>query len=507
MSKTKITQSLLLLLVVMPVSVLARADQKKNNNPPPPPKPAPAARPAPSTGVKSGNAEARPAGGAGQGLKARGGSGGSGGAKASGGGGAKVGGGRGVTGGGVGGVKPGGAGSGASRISYQGRPGEQPTDRPGGGKIYRNPATHQTVTTDAHGNIQRIEAPRGLAGADKMVINRGPRGGRVVETGHPGARVVSYGPNRGFVERRLRPGYISRTYVSGGRSSAHVYREYRYHNVAYYRYVPSVYYSPRFYAWAVSPWGVQLRYGFANPAPWGVFYPGYFTPYAVYSSPDLWLTDYLLADNLRLAYEQAGYESQAPPPPPESQPTAATLTPEVKALITDELRQQLAAAADAAAQPTSPGLPDSASPSDVVPPALNQRFFVVSSTLDVISAGQACTLTGGDIIERRGKEVAQDGTVAVNVVSSKAGDCAAESATAVDLAQLQEMHNQFQETLDSGLNLLANNQAKGQPTVAGTGARPVAEGTAEPVPDAQSQLKTQDDDAAGLEGQVTQGGM
>lgn len=91
MSKTKITQSLLLLLVVMPVSVLARADQKKNNNPPPPPKPAPAARPAPSTGVKSGNAEARPAGGAGQGLKARGGSGGSGGAKASGGGGAKVG--------------------------------------------------------------------------------------------------------------------------------------------------------------------------------------------------------------------------------------------------------------------------------------------------------------------------------------------------------------------------------------------------------------------------------
>ena len=144
---------------------------------------------------------------------------------------------------------------------YASRPGDQPKALPGGRTEFHN-ANGQTVTTNARGEVHRIEVPRGLAGGNKMVVNRGPGGARLVETGRPGARVVSYGPHRGFVERGVtgRPGYISRTYVGGGRSYAHVYREYRYHGVAYYHYVPALYYGPGFYGWAVTPWGAPMRY-------------------------------------------------------------------------------------------------------------------------------------------------------------------------------------------------------------------------------------------------------
>ena len=390
---------------------------------------------------------------------------------------------------------------------YQKRPGEGERSLPGGGREFRDPQTNRMVTTNARGEVRRIEAPRGLAG-NRMVINRGPRGGRVVESGRPGARVVSYGSRRGFVERPLRQGYISRTYVAGGRSYAHVYREGSYHGFAYYHYVPAVYYGSGFYAWAGTPWGVPARYswGGAIAAPWLGFYAGYFTPYQAYVSPDQWLTDYLLAQNLRQAYDnqQAGNAEQAAPPMPDAQAAAAPVSPEIKALIADEVRQQLAAERAAALQPASTGPQP---PPDQPPAALNQRFFVVSSNLDIATAGgQTCSLTPGDIIQRRGKDVMPDGGVAMEIVSSKPGDCATDSPATVQLADLQEMHNQFREQLDSGLQMLADNQAKGLPNGPAAGTRPVAEGTAVPAPDAESQLATQETDAAKLEAQVRQAG-
>ena len=410
--------------------------------------------------------------------------------------------------GGVGNAGRGGAGP----THYVNRPGDQAKTLPGGRTEFHN-ANGQTVTTNARGEVHRIEVPRGLAGGNKMVVNRGPGGARLVETGRPGARVVTYGPHRGFVERTVagRPGYISRTYVVGGRSYAHVYREYRYHGIAYYHYVPAVYYGPGFYGWAATPWGAPMRYawfGLATPAPWFGFYAGYFTPYPTYASPDLWLTDYLIAENLRLAYEsqQAGNGGQAPPPPSNEQPTAATLSPEMKALIADEVRQQLAAERAAAVQPSSLGSQQPATGTEQLPPAMNQRFFVVASNLDVPAAsGQTCSLTPGDVIQRKGKDVIFGG-VAVEVVASKPGDCTADSPATVQLADLQEMHNQFREQLDTGLKLLAENQAKGLPSGPAAGARPVADGTADPVADAGAQLAAQETDAAKVEAQVRQGG-
>ena len=52
-----------------------------------------------------------------------------------------------------------------------------------------------------------------------ITINRAPNGVCVVSVRPDGARVVSYGMNRGYVERQIpaRPGYVQRTYVMGGR--------------------------------------------------------------------------------------------------------------------------------------------------------------------------------------------------------------------------------------------------------------------------------------------------
>jgi hypothetical protein len=399
-----------------------------------------------------------------------------------------------------------------SQVNYRPPVGADVKTRPGGITEYHDPKSNRTVTTDARGKVRTIEAPHGMAGTSKTVINRVPGGGRTVETGRPGARVVSYGPHRGLVERTVRPGHISRTYVVGGRSYAHVYREYRYRGFAYYHYVPAFYYGPRFYAWAVTPWGAPVRYawfGLATPAPWFGFYAGYFTPYGTYASADQWLTDYVFAENLRLAYEsqQAGNDGQAPPLSPDQQSASATLSPEVKALIADEVRQQLAAEKTDAAQPAPASSQEPAPGSEQLPPALNQKFFVVSSNLDVTTvAGQACALTPGDIIQRKGKDLTPDGGLPVEVVAGKPDDCAADSATTVKLADLQEMHNQFREQIDSGLKTLADNQAKGLPTAPASGARPVAEGTADPAPDAPAQLVAQETDAANLEAQVRQTG-
>jgi hypothetical protein len=328
----------------------------------------------------------------------------------------------------------------------------------------------------------------------------------MVVTGRPGARVVSYGPHRGFVERTVRPGYISRTHVVGGRSYAHVYREYRYHGLVYYHYVPAFYYGPGFYTWAVTPWGAPVPYAWGGGivAPWFGFYAGYFTPYPVYGSPDLWLTDYLVAENLRLAYEsqQAEDDGQTPPSAQNAQSAAATLSGETKALIADEVRQQLAAEKAAAASPNQPAAPTSEQAPSALDPAV--RVFVVSSAIDVAAGSQECSLTPGDIVTRIDDTPDVNQNVSALVTASKKTDCPTGEKVAVSVQDLQEMHNQFRVQLDSGLKTLAENQARGLPKGPATGARPVAEGTTDPVPDAEAQITTQEADASKLEAQVRQ---
>jgi hypothetical protein len=216
-------------------------------------------------------------------------------------------------------------------------------------------------------------------------------------------------------------------------------------------------------------------------------------PYPVYSSAAFWLTDYLLAEDLQAAYaagaeanadEAAGYDrGQADYSNGESSAVNSgppTLTPEVKQAIADEVKAQLAEEQRQSSGGQGGELSDGNSPapaSSDVPPALDpvRRTFVVFSDLTVMSDGQECELTGGDILTRLSDTPDADQNVTATVSARKKADCAIGKQVKVSVEALQEMRNHFDEQLDAGLKALAQKQ--------GTSGLPKAPDTAKTASD------------------------
>jgi hypothetical protein len=335
--------------------------------------------------------------------------------------------------------------------------------------------------------------------ANGMQVNHWQRGGRTIVTERPDRTVlVSTGRNRGYLQRTVmvrNRTYVQRTYVVNNVTSVRVYRTYHYGGATYYRYEPVYRYHPVFYGWAYNPWPGPVRYRWSwYNDPWYGYYGPYFAPYPVYPSASFWLTDFLLSETLRLAYqahqesaaneaaEQERYDSSAGPSPAGGNAYATQLTPEVKQAIAEEVKQQLDAEKAAAANAPPGGQPSAAAtappgaepmavantqqpaagPSEV-PPALNpaQRVFVVSRNFDVDDGGQGCSLSPGDVITRLTDTPDENQNVKASVLSSQKADCAAGSTVGVSVEDLQEMHNQFHERIDSGLKQLAENQGQG----------------------------------------------
>jgi len=369
----------------------------------------------------------------------------------------------------------------------------------------------------SNGSISHAQFSR--PGGAQMSCTHTARGGRqVVTVRSDHSRVVSYGAHSGYVERPMsRAGYVQRTYVYGGRSYVHVYHSYYYHGFGYFAYVPPIYYGPMFYGWAWNPWPAPIVFSWGwRSRPWFGLYAGYFAPFPVYPTASLWLTDYLLAQNLQAAYDgqqaaAAGAAQYGPPPTPDvSQNGAVMLSPEVKQAIAEEVRQQLAAERAAAAQSGSYNPPQVSPTSDQAPPALDpkQRIFVVSTSMDVATAtGQNCALSGGDILLRTSDTLMSDGRVAVSVLSSKPGNCPINAGTAVEVAALQEMHNEFREQIDSGMQQLASNQGRnGLPPSPAPSPRQSPDGQGQPdlASAVDNLLAQQQQDATQAEAEVQQ---
>lgn len=322
---------------------------------------------------------------------------------------------------------------------------------------------------------------------------------------HNGFRTVSWGRHGGYVEHAY-PGrwhgheYRVRSYWVGGRRYAVAYRAYYWGGRPYYWYAPRFYYRPAYYGWAYNPWAVPVAYRWGwFGAPWYGFYGSYFTPYPTYLGANLWLTDYILAENLRLAYEA---QETAPATYVAAGEAPRTLSPEAKQLIAEEVRRQLAAERQAAAAQSTPGQAPAGDAANQPPPALDpaQRIFIVDGNLDIQTAdGGECGLTAGDILLRTGDNLVDGTKVGVSVQSSKQGDCAPGSNSNVEVADLQEMHNHFREQLDAGLQQLSANQGKNglpaAPDTSTTTSNDVP--PAEPDSDVQTQVQ-------GLQGEADQ---
>jgi hypothetical protein len=390
---------------------------------------------------------------------------------------------------------------------------------PGGPRGGMNPQATHTVTTQ-NGAVATIRPNGAIVHVEHQgtVIDHGPRGERHIEAPlQGGGRVVVEGNHRGFVEhsfQRDNRNFVSRTIVVNNRSEVRVYEHERFRGIDYDRYVPAFYYRPAFYGWFFSPWqgGISFQWGWGA---WFGFYRGYFEPYPVYTAPNYWLTDYLISENLRIAYEnqqldaanQNSYNNPAPDQGYQSAPV--TLSPEVKQAIADEVARQLAQAqAEAQQGGSEQALPPTDSNGDVIPPALDPQMstFIVSSNLQVYDGDVACALTPGDVIVRIDDTPGDDGAVEVKVTNTKAGDCRGGARPRVYVTDLQEMLNHFRAQIDTGMQQLAAKQGtNGIPRApAGSTSTIQGPGQAPPDPNAANILQQQQRNADAIENQVRQ---
>jgi hypothetical protein len=371
---------------------------------------------------------------------------------------------------------------------YKPHAGMTTTAGPNGMSIHRDPKTGSSITTDSGGRVTHFEktglkaerfSADGRAGhiervgnGRTLIVDRGFHGERRIEAIHAGGvHVVSYGRG-GYVERPYRAGYVSRTYWVGERRYAYVYRVGRYYDYEYRTYVPAVVYAPAFYGWAYRPWVAPVAYVWA-PAPWAPYYAGFYTPEVTYYGAPLWITDYMIAQNLQAAYEARVAAAAAAAPP-----IGAPINPQVKAMIADEVQQQLQAEQAGAAPPSA------------VPGAMDPRYrvFLVSTPVTVPGPNGDCTLTQGDVIQRTSDTISPDGRVGVVVLSSKSAACPAQMQTSIDFLALQDMNNQFREQVQMALEQLAKSQGT-------NGIPPAPAPNPQSVPDGQVRI---DDQARGL---------
>jgi hypothetical protein len=507
LNKMILKNSTVLLVLILSAGLAWGGQKKSSPPPPPPPKPA-APAPAPNRPPTGQPSHAQP-GVAGPGTTPGGGGGkppvvgGGGGGKPP------------VVGGGGGGKPPVGGGGGGTLNAVSSRP------TPGGGHVDIGANGHPL----AYRGIDGKEAKFGSNG--KVSEIRDPKTGTTIQHGlRPGdtkivteksnhTRLVSMGPHGGYSERAYLPRnghtYYQRTYWDHGHSYARVYRDHFYGGVHYYHYVPAYYYHPAFYGWAYNSWGPRVYYNWGWGAePW--FYGGYFAPAPFYPSASLWLTDYLLSEDLKQAYE-AKQEAQAraeankssDQPPEGGAPAQAQLTPDqIKQVVEAEVQRQLADE-QAAAQSPQRGSPAGAV--EAAPAALdpNQRLFVVSSNLGVKTVGgQECELTPGDIINRI-EDNPTDSKVKVSVMSSKQNDCSVGAMPMVAVDDLQEMHNSFHAQLDSGLQTLASKAGtNGLPKAPDTQTQAGEVPPASPDHNVDAQLVDQQKEAAQTEAEVRQ---
>jgi hypothetical protein len=327
-------------------------------------------------------------------------------------------------------------------------------------------------------------------------------------------RIVVNRFGHGYVQRPFvyhNREFARRTYYYNGRPYALYYRGYPYRGVVLHGYVPYRYYNPAFYGWAYHPWGrpVYYSWGWAR-SPWYGHYNYYFTPYSAYPSASFWLTDYLLASSLQLAYQERLANQVAADDSPAAGSEVA-LSPEIKQQIADEVQRQLAlenserqmAVQGGDLDMESSGLPRmlaEASPN-------NPRIFLVSSSLDVTDAqGQECTLTEGDVLRLTTPPEPGATSVYLQVLASKGQSCPRGNTVAVEFTDLQEMQNHMRADIDQGLQDLQTHQG-GLPAPPAPAAAPPVPSAFAPIappadPNAASELEQQAREANKLDKEV-----
>ncbi len=380
-----------------------------------------------------------------------------------------------TTGGGTAGAHPGGAGAGTHGPAGASHSSIKSGSAPKGSNEHVTKSGSAVRTrpggkvSDVHDSKRGMDTHHNLGGGRRVSVER-----------LDGSRVVGERGRRGYVER----GYSyhghdfgRRSYFYHGHEYNRFYRGYGFRGLMLNVYAPGSYYGAGFYGWAYNPWAAPIAFGWGwGGNPWYGYYGGYFQPYAVYPSAAFWLTDYIISQDLQAAYaahQEAGEEAGTPVAA-GGQPA---LTPEVKQMIADEVKNQLAlesqeATQNAANQDVDPGSSGIARLlSDGRP-----HVFVAGGNLDVTDAsGQECVVSDGDTLQMQTAPPSDATTANLVVLSSKGKpECQISLTVQIQLTDLQEMQNHMRETIDQGLKDLQDKQ--------GTGGLPAAPASAQAPP-------------------------
>ncbi len=307
--------------------------------------------------------------------------------------------------------------------------------------------------SDVHDARRGMDVHRGINGNRSVAVERRDHSRLVAERGRPGYI------HRGYSYHGR--DYARRTYYYHGRVYDRYYRGYGYRGVYLNVYAPVRYYPVGFYGWVYNPWYTPVVYpwGWVG-SPWYGYYGGYFTPYPVYPTASLWLTDYLISRDLEAAY-QARQEAQIQG---EQLTGAAPLTPEVKQMIADEVKNQIALENAEAQQNARNQEPDPGS-SGIARMLSDGRahVFVAGAALDVVdTSGNECAISDGDALQMTTPPPPDATSANLVVLSSKGGrECAKSATVQVSLNDLQDMQNHMRETIDQGMQELQTKQGSG----------------------------------------------
>jgi len=359
--------------------------------------------------------------------------------------------------------------------------------------------------SDVHDARRGMDVHHGLAGGRRVSMER-----------HDGSRVYAERGRPGYVERGYHYGghdFARRAYFYHGHAYNRFYMGYGYHGLMLNVYAPGFYFHPGFYGWAYNPWVAPIAFGWGwGGSPWYGRYGYYFQPYPVYPSAAFWLTDYIISQNLQAAYAAQQEGGEAAPAPVAESGGQPVLTPEVKQMIADEVKAQLALENQEAQQNTQGATPDPASSgiarllSDGHP-----HVFVAGGSLDVTDAsGNECVVSDGDALQLRQAPPSDSATANLVVLSSKGNpECQISLTVQVQLTDLQEMQNHMRETIDQGLQDLQAKQGTGglpaaPPSAQGDPA-PAGYAAAAPPPEANpaADIQAADQQAGQAEKDVT----
>jgi hypothetical protein len=319
-----------------------------------------------------------------------------------------------------------------------------------------------TETTSRNGNIVRKAADGSVIDVrnpkNGMLIHHSLNGDRRVVVERPDhTRIVTASRGVQYVQHPYNFGghtYINRTFYVHGKVTNQLYRPYNYGGTSYDVYATGRYYDPRFYQWATSrqsaPQSFNWSYTSGN-APWYAYYKGVFTPETSYTSPALWMADYVIASSLKSHYENnAPAASDAPPADP-----SAAITPQVKQGVADEITRQIKIESNEAQQTAQHKEPDPAAASVITEISSDRAThdFIADSQLDLIDpSGRRCILSEGDVVEVSGAPAPGSSSVTAVVMFSKGDlECGRSAQVEVALTDLQEMQNHMRETADQAM--------------------------------------------------------